>query len=89
LTVQPHWLRGTELRRHALGKDGVPLADDARKHTRESVSVEDACVAILSAIRQRRRELIIPAKLKALVALRVFWPALAEKIIMRAVRKQS
>ena len=69
LTVLPHWLRGTELRTHALSKEGKELGASSRKHSSESVSVEDACKAILKAMGKRKRELVIPWKLKLLLGL--------------------
>ena len=89
LTVLPHWLRGTELRMHALGKDGRELGTSSRKHSRESVSIEAACEAILDAMRRRRRELVIPWKLKLLMGLNLLSPRLAESIINSAMKKQS
>jgi NAD(P)-dependent dehydrogenase (short-subunit alcohol dehydrogenase family) len=89
LTVLPHWLRGTELRQHALGRDGGELGGTSRKHSSESIPMEVACEAIVNAVRKRRRDLVIPWKLKALHALSVFCPGWAESIIMKAVRKQD
>ena len=89
LTVLPHWLRGTELRKHALGKDGRELGTSSRKHSRESVSIEAACEAILQAMRKRRRELVIPWKLKLLLGLNLFSPGMAERIITSAMKKQD
>jgi len=89
LTVMPHWLRGTELRKHALSREGKELGESSRKHSSESVSVEDACKAIMKAMRKRRRELIIPWKLKFLMGLNLFCPKLAESLITGAVKHQD
>lgn len=89
LTVLPHWLRGTELRQHALGRDGREVGTSSRQHTRESVSMEEACRAIGEAIRQRKREVIIPWKLKLLLALNLFSPRIAESLIKGAVKQQE
>ena len=89
LTVLPHWLRGTELRRHALGKDGKPLGPSSRKHSKESITVEAASKAILDAVDKRKRELVIPWKLRLLAALNHLKPRLAESIIKAAMSKQD
>lgn len=89
LTVLPHWLKGTDLRQSALGGDGQSLGAQSRRHSSESVDVAEASRLILEAMRQRRRELIFPWKLKALVALNALAPKRAEAIILRAVRKQD
>lgn len=89
LTVLPHWLRGTELRKHAFDQDGKELGTSSRKHSKESISIEDACRMIMKAMDKRQRELIIPWKLKALLALNLFSPKRAEALIMGAVNKEN
>ena len=89
LTVLLHWLRGTELRSHAFAADGSPMGDGRRAHSGESVSLEQACAAILQGVAGRERELVIPWKLKALAALQALRPSSAEAIVQRAVRKQD
>jgi short-subunit dehydrogenase len=89
LTVLPHWIRGTDLRKNALSGQGKALGESSRKHSSESVSVEEACSAILDAIRDRRRDLILPWKLKVLMALHVVAPNMAESIIKGAVSHQD
>lgn len=89
LTVLLHWLRGTELREHAFGADGQPIGEQRRQHSGESVSLGEASSAILDGIGQRRRELVIPWKLKALAAVHALRPQLSEAIVRRAVNKQD
>ena len=89
LTVLPHWLRGTELRKHAFDKTGKELGDASARHTSESVSVEEACDAILKAMAKRKRELVIPWKLKLLSILFQIWPTKAEALIKGAVGKEE
>ncbi|MEE2658879.1 MAG: SDR family oxidoreductase [Candidatus Latescibacterota bacterium] len=88
LTVLPHWLRGTELRRNAFGADGNSLEESSRKHSSESISLEEASSALLMAMERRERELVIPWKLRGLLGLNHVSPAAAELLIQRAVRKQ-
>ena len=89
LTVMPHWLQGTNLRQSALGGDGRQLGPSSRKHSKESVSLEQASAWMLEAMADRRRELVFPWKLKALVALNVVAPQRAEALIKGAVDKQD
>ena len=89
LTVLPHWLRGTDLRKSALARDGTALGEGSRKHSKESVSVEDACASILGAIRGGKRQLVIPWKLRLLLWLNHIRPQLAESLIRGAVTKQD
>ena len=53
------------------------------------MSVEDACKAILKAMRKRKRELVIPWKLKLLLGLNLIRPQLAESIVTGKVRHQD
>ncbi len=89
LTVMPHWLRGTQLRRHALGGDGGPLGESSRKHSSESVALDTAGRAIVEAALRRRRDLVIPWKLKLLLWLNMARPIWAEGIIKRAMTGQK
>lgn len=89
LTVLLHWLRGTELRQNALGGDGKARGEGSRKHSSESVSIEEASGAIMNAMGKRQRELVIPWKLKMLLGLQAILPQAAESLISCAVRKQD
>ena len=90
LTVLPHWVRGTELRQHALSAEGREVGtSSSRKHSGQSVSVEEACRAIMKAMRKRKRELIIPWKLKLLLGLNLIRPKAAEAVITGAVKHQD
>ena len=44
------WIRGTNLRENAYGAEGTKLTKSTRKHTSESVSLEDCVGAIILAI---------------------------------------
>ena len=89
LTVLPHWLRGTDLRKNALGKSGEALGSAAKKHSKESVSLEDASRAIMKALHNRESQLIIPWKLKLLLLLNLLRPRWAESLIKGAMGKQK
>lgn len=89
LTVVLHWLRGTELRERAYAADGRPFGEGRRGPSRDSLGLEETCAAILEAVDGRRRELVIPWKLKALLAIRALRPRLAEGIVRRAVDRQA
>lgn len=89
LTVLPHWLRGTDLRRNAFDKDGNAIGTSSREHSKESISLEAAARSIMTAIHKRKRSLIIPWKLRLLLILNLFIPTWAEMLIKGAVRKQD
>ena len=89
LTVLPHWLRGTDLRKNAFGKDGRALGTSSRRHSKESISLEVAARAIMKATHKRKRTLVIPWKLRLLLALNLFNPGLAESLITGAVKHQD
>jgi NAD(P)-dependent dehydrogenase (short-subunit alcohol dehydrogenase family) len=89
LTVLPHWLRGTDLRKNAFGKDGRALGTSSRRHSKESISLEEAARKIMQATHKRKRSLVIPWKLRLLLALNLFAPGLAEALITGAVKHQD
>ncbi|MDE0098585.1 MAG: SDR family oxidoreductase [Truepera sp.] len=88
LTVLPHWIRGTGLRANAAGYDGRPLSWAAQRHSSESISLEACSEAVLRAVAQRRKELVIPRKLRFLPWLELIDPRLVAFFVGRAVREQ-
>tara|TARA_Y100000588_G_scaffold95157_1_gene103221 strand:- start:760 stop:1581 length:822 start_codon:yes stop_codon:yes gene_type:complete len=89
LTVMPHWLRGTDLRANAYAKDGDAVGEGRRSHSRESISLEACSEAILEAIRKRKRELVVPWKLRALPWLNLISPGTLDRIVSGAVKAQD
>ncbi len=89
LTVLPHWLRGTNLRKSAFGKSGGSLGSSSRKHSKDSVTLDDASDAIMKAVRKRRRELIIPFKLRLLPWLHLINPRIVDYLVKRGVDKEE
>ena len=86
LTVMPGWISGTNLRQNAFRAKGESAA---RRHSKESVTGEEAARLILRAIEQNRRTLYIPSKLRFLPWLRLIAPGLVRSLIHRAVRQQE
>lgn len=89
LEVFPHWITGTNLRRNAFGKEGTAMGESTRKHTSESISVESISRSIMEAMGKRRRELILPPKLRGLLWLNEISPRLAQYIVGRKVSEQK
>ena len=89
LTVLPHWLRGTNLRKNAYKSDGNTIGESKRKHSKESVSVEACSEAILAAMKKGKRELFVPSKLKFLPWLRLIHPGIVESLVSGAMKQQN
>ncbi len=89
LVVLPHWLRGTNLRQSALGADGRALGATSRRHSSESITLEEASTRIARAMQERPRQLVMPWKLKLLAAVYALRPQWAESVILRAIGKQD
>jgi len=89
MLVMPHWLRGTDLRKNAFDKDGNKIGETKKEHNKESISLEECSRKIIKGMSRRKRELIIPGKLKALTWLNLLFPSLAEKIVMGKVKEQE
>lgn len=88
LTVLPHWISGTDLRKRAVGKDGSELGSSSRKHSKDAIPVDQACRSIMKAMEKRQQELIMPSKLKALLWLKMISPRAANALIERAMSRQ-
>jgi short-subunit dehydrogenase len=89
MLVMPHWLRSTNLRKNAFDKDGNPIGESSKEHSKESITLEECSKKIIKGMMKRKRELIIPAKLKVLTWLNLFSPNLAEKIVIEKVEEQK
>ena len=89
VTALPHWLRGTELREQAFAKDGKRVGTGRRKHSKESVSLEECSEVILRGISRRHREIVIPWKLRFLPFLRIFAPKYLDKLVRGEMDRQE
>ncbi len=87
LNVMPGWIRGTEMRAHAFVGDGTETGS-TRRHSSESVSVEECSEAIIGAIKSGQRELFIPAKLRTVPWLKLLAPGWLRRKIRRVVAAQ-
>lgn len=89
LGVYPGWIRGTDLREHALGQDGQPLGDQRRSHSSESVTAEECSSAIVRAIQKNKHSIFIPRKLRLLYLLRPVAFPIIRRVLSGAVRTQK
>jgi len=89
LKVYPHWIRGTELRKHALGPDANPIGDRKRAHSNSGVTVEECANAILGAMTKRRSTLYVPWTLRYVQFLKNLFPGIVRWSIRRKVGNQQ
>lgn len=87
LTVMPGWMRGTRLREQALTGTGQP-PNRPRRHSKESVSVEECAELVIGAWRRRKARLYIPPKLALLPWLFRLSPRLVRRLLSRAIAQQ-
>lgn len=88
LRVLPGWIRGTRLRSRAFKADGTPVGS-AAPHRRHAVTLEECTEKILQAIRQKRRMIYIPSKLKFLPWLKLAAPGRLKAMIKKAVEEEE
>ena len=88
LNVMPGWITGTALRAKAFTADGSP-GGVVRKHSRESVTVEECAQRIIDAMQERTGLYFVPPKLRFLPWLRILAPRLLRVIVRRAVDEQG
>jgi short-subunit dehydrogenase len=89
MLVKPHWLRGTNLRKNAFDKDGKIIGESRKEHSKESISLEECSREIINGMKNRKRELYIPKKLKFLEWLNLISPGLVEKLVSEKVKEQE
>ena len=83
LMVSPGWIRGTELKQRALGKQFEHTAKTNLKQMKQAVSLETCCNEIITAMLKRKRELIVPKKYRWLPWLKLIVPSLLDNIIQQ------
>ena len=89
LEVYPHWIRGTELRKHALGPDAQPMGDRKRSHSDSGVTVDECARAILGAMARRRATLYAPWTLRYVQLIKNLFPGFVRWSIRRKVGAQQ
>lgn len=83
------WIRGTNLRDNAFGADGMKYIDSERKHTSESVSLEDCVNQIILAIEANKKTVYIPKKLGMIPVLNAFFQGFLRRKVSGAIDKNE
>jgi short-subunit dehydrogenase len=87
LIVSPGFVK-TGVRERALGADGQPIGRSPRDEERDTMSAERCAEDILHAMRQRQRELVMTAKARVGLWLRLVAPGVVDRIALRAVAEK-
>ncbi|HUB07202.1 MAG TPA: SDR family oxidoreductase [Myxococcales bacterium] len=85
LVVSPGFI-ATDIRAKALGPDGRPLGESPRDESRGNLSVEACAEAIERAMIDRKRDVIVPARVGAARWLELLAPALLDRLTVRVSR---
>ncbi len=83
LLALPSWIRNPDWRQSTLGGNGQPQGESSPKHSNSAVSLEECSQAIVKAIMKRKREVVIPAKLRFLPLLNLINPRIVEFFLKR------
>lgn len=84
LIVSPGWIKGTDLKKHALGQT-ENNARNTSSHNKQAVTLETCCNEIISAMIKRKRELVIPKKYQVISWLKLMVPYLLDKVIKQKI----
>ena len=82
------WIRGTNMRSNAFGPDGKKMGETKRKHSKNSVSVDDCSERIIRAIKNDKNTVYIPWKLKLIPFLDLFFGKYLRNKINNAVNSE-
>lgn len=83
------WIRGTNLRDNAFGADGTKATKSSKKHTSESVSLEDCVRQIILAIEADKKTVYIPGKLAMIPLLNTFFQGFLRRKVSGAIDKNE
>ena len=87
LVVSPGFV-ATDIRARALGPDGRSLTESPRHEDRSTMSVEECVGLIIEAIEKRKREVVMTARAKLGMWLKLVAPRVVDGIAARAVKEK-
>ena len=82
------WIRGTSMRSNAFGPDGKKMGETKRKHSKNSIDVDECTDRIIQAIIDNKKTVYIPWKLKLIPVLDLFFGNYLRKKITKAVNSE-
>tara|TARA_Y100001970_G_C14135869_1_gene804241 strand:- start:525 stop:1325 length:801 start_codon:yes stop_codon:yes gene_type:complete len=82
------WIRGTNMRSNAFGPSGKKMGETKRKHSNNSVDVEDCTNKIIQAIINNKKTVYIPWKLRLIPFLDLFMGKYLRRKISKAVKSE-
>lgn len=88
LEVIMGWIRGTDLRANAFGPDGQKIGDTKRKHSSNSVGLEQCTNGIIRGIINDKKTIYIPWKLRLIPVLDLFMKGYIRRKISQAVKSE-
>jgi short-subunit dehydrogenase len=87
LVVSPGFV-ATDIRARALGADGLPLRASPREEGKNTMSVERCVAGIVRAMERRDRELVMPARARWGMWVKLIAPKVVDRIAALAVREK-
>ena len=75
----------TGIRSHAVGADGSPRGESPRREDKNTMSLDDCVDLIVRAIQKRQRELVMTAKARFGLWLRMIAPNFVDKLISKSL----
>jgi short-subunit dehydrogenase len=88
LVVSPGFV-DTPIRSSAVGPDGKPVTQSKRDESGDTMDVHTCVAQIVSAIGRRQRELVMTARGRVGVFLKLVAPGLVDRIALKAIRKRT
>tara|TARA_B100001250_G_C19754280_1_gene769347 strand:+ start:730 stop:1530 length:801 start_codon:yes stop_codon:yes gene_type:complete len=82
------WIRGTNMRSNAFGSDGKKMGETKRKHSKNSVDVNECTNRIIQAIINDKETVYIPWKLRLIPFLDLFLGKYLRNKITKAVNSE-
>ncbi|MCS7086554.1 MAG: SDR family oxidoreductase [Bacteroidia bacterium] len=87
LIVAPGYTQSA-IRERALNERGLPQGESPRDE-KKMTSARTVAEAVFRAVEKNRRTLVLTAEGKAVVALKKFFPSLADKLVVREIEKEK
>jgi short-subunit dehydrogenase len=88
LVVSPGFV-ATDIRARALGPDGKPMQTSKRDEDKNTMPLEECVAQIVHAIERREREVVMTARAKVGMFLKLIAPKFVDRIALNAMREKG
>jgi len=81
------WIKDTNLRQNAFGRNNESNTTNLRKHTNEAINLDECIKKIVAAIENEKTRIYVPRKLSLIPFLKIFFKSFLESKTVKAIEE--